>query len=75
MSTTTEPRRQMPTNGGRPPGAKSMRVKAARLADKSLKVLDDVQSDETAPYMARVTAAQSILALAGLPAAPKPKAE
>ncbi len=59
--------RTPPTNGGRPPGAKSMRTKAARIADKSLAVLEAVQQDPEAPYMARVVAAQTILSLAGMP--------
>lgn len=63
----TPSRRKPPTSGGRPPGAKSVRVKAARMVDKSLDVLDRVQLDEEAPYMARVVAAQTILTLAGMP--------
>lgn len=60
-----------PTNGGRPPGAKSVRVKAARAVDRSLKVLEAVQEDEGAPYMARVEAAKTILSLAGMSIPPK----
>lgn len=63
--------RKTPTNGGRPPGSKSMRTKAARVADKSLAVLEAVQEDEGAPYMARVVAAQTILQLAGMPVSTK----
>lgn len=66
-SNTTRRKSSTPTNGGRPPGAKSVRVKAARAVDKSLKVLEAVQDDEGAPYMARVVAAQTILTLAGMP--------
>jgi len=60
-------KRTPPTNGGRPPGAKSIRVKAARVAEKSLRVLEEVQEDREAPYMARVEAAKTIIGLAGMP--------
>ena len=66
--TDAAPRRtRTPTNGGRPVGAKSVRVKAARAVDRSLAVLEAVQDDQEAPYMARVVAAQTILTLAGMP--------
>lgn len=64
---TTKQRPKPPTNGGRPPGARSFRTKAARMADASLRLLGEVQEDPEAPYMARVLAAQTILGLAGMP--------
>ncbi|HEY4530886.1 MAG TPA: hypothetical protein VIG97_11290 [Luteimonas sp.] len=69
---TETPKRKTPTNGGRPPGSKSVRVKAARAVDKSLALLEAVIDDEGAPYMARVVASQTILTLAGMPVTPKP---
>lgn len=60
-------KRTPPTNGGRPPGPKSIRVKAARAVSTSLKVLEAVQEDPEAPYMARVEAAKTIIGLAGMP--------
>lgn len=59
--------RTPPTNGGRPPGAKSIRVKASKLVDKSLRVLEEVMDDEGASPMSKVEASRTVLALAGMP--------
>lgn len=70
----TPRKRTPPKGGGRPPGAKSIRAKAARLVDKSLHALEGVLDDVEAPYMAKVEAAKTIIGLAGLPAPQRAKA-
>lgn len=49
---------------GRPPGSRSLRAKAARHTCDSIRVLAEVQVDESAPYMARVVAAQTLIEVA-----------